>query len=393
MNHQKDIDLRGRRQVVLGLAGLLGTMVSGCATSSTGSSTTQGGETVTVQATVPATPTTTPTPITIPGTTLYVYRNHTINVDDLAWSPDSKYILSISSGTFSQVPGGIPAQIYVWKARTGEPNTAFLGSRTYGIAPVAWSYDGTMIAMSDWPSSGDGSVNTSIYDAHTGKRTGGYTSRNGSIRQLTWSPNSRLLAIAGGCNVNIYNANTEAKVLSYPTPGAQPSNVVAWSPDGNIIASAAAKDGHSLQFWNAHTGAPLYYFSGPKPDVAVWSPNGKMIATGKAFTQSPQVLDSTTGQTLLTCQTNLTTLGESAADARYITWSKPHTITWSPDSKYIAVANDQNQVQIWEVATQKLAYTYTKHSAPVSAVAWSPDGSCIASASYDKTVQIWQALA
>ncbi|HLG75975.1 MAG TPA: hypothetical protein VKX46_06145, partial [Ktedonobacteraceae bacterium] len=293
MNHQRDIDLRGRRQVVLGLAGLLGAMVSGCAESSTDSSTTPGTTATTGQTTVPTTSTATPTPGTMPGTTLYVYRNHTMKVDDLAWSPDSQYILSASSSTVSQVPGGIPAQIYLWKARTGETNTAFtstLNNITPLVTPLAWSSDGTMIALSGQPASGDGSVETSIHDAHTGKRTGGYTSRNGFIRQLTWSPDSHLFAIAGGHDVEICDASTGTKVLSYPTSlsvtdTTHASNVVAWSPDGNVIASAAAQDGHSLQFWNAHTGAPLYYFSGPKPDVAVWSPNGKMIATGKAFTQ------------------------------------------------------------------------------------------------------------
>lgn len=41
-----------------------------------------------------------------------------------------------------------------------------------------------------------------------------------------------------------------------------------------------------------------------------------------------------------------------------------HTVTWSPDGKYIALATDQQQVQIWNVASQKLVYTYHEHTGP-----------------------------
>ncbi|GHO53305.1 hypothetical protein KSB_17800 [Ktedonobacter robiniae] len=189
--------------------------------------------------------------------------------------------------------------------------------------------------------------------------------------------------------MEICDVSTRQKILSYPAPlltQPQLSKVVTWSPDGNTIASAAAKDGHSLQFWNAHTGEPLHYFAGSKPDVAAWSPDDKMVAVGTASTP-PQALDVQTGQVLLTCQTNLVSFGSSLFSSLH-----PHTISWSPDSAYIAVANDQAQVQIWNVAKQQLAYTYTEHRSLVSTVAWSPDGSRIASASYDNTVRVWQAV-
>lgn len=379
---QSDISL-GRRRVVLGLTGLMGVMVTGCSFGGTNTPTSQGTTTATPQMA------TTPTPKVTPGTTLYVYQKHTEQIDDMAWSPDSKYIISASNGIFSQVGKGTPSQVYIWDARTGEPNAIFTTNQ-YSVtpAPLAWSPDGKMIAMWEFPAA-DGTDWVSIWDTQMGKHLGTYETRN-RFSQLAWSPDSSRLAVAGSLDVEICNASTREKVLSYPAslpPGtSQPSNVVAWSPDGKTIASAAAKDGHSLQFWNANTGEPLHYFVGSKPDVAVWSPDGKMIATGNANT-SPQVLDINTGQALLTCQASLVSFGPSP-------WSPvhPHTVSWSPDSKYIAVANDQNQVQIWEVAKQNLAYTYTEHSGPVSAVAWSPDGSRIASASYDKTVRVWQAL-
>lgn len=386
MSTQQDAISLGRRRVVLGLTGLIGVAVTSCSLGGTTSTpvlqkTPVGASQLAI----------TPTPKIAPGTTLYVYQKHTIPLDDVAWSPDSTSIISVGNGVFSQMGNGIPQQSAVWDARTGESNS--VSKAAVGLAPLAWSPDGKMIAMSEYPDAG-GNNDAVIYEAQTGKVMARCSVLNGFLNQLTWSPDSRLLAIAGGDDVEIFNVSSQQKMLAYPSslaPGTfQSSNVVAWSPDGNTIASAAAKNGHSLQFWDAHTGAPLHYFLGSKSYVAAWSPDGKAIVTGNPFTQAPQVLDSSTGQVLLTCQAKLPTLGMPSS--LYGTSPSPHTISWSPDSTSIAVATDQNQVQIWDVATQKLAYTYTGHSGPVSAVAWSPDGSRIASASYDKTVRVWQAL-
>lgn len=382
MHERKDVNLQERRQVVLGLTGLLGVIVTGCSFGNTNVPTLQGATPTTLQAAI------TPTPTIAPGTTLYVYRKHTRQINDIAWSPDSKYIISASNGAFSQVSQGTAAQVYIWNARTGEANAQFASNQySYTPAPLVWSPDGKMIALCEFPDQA-GNNEIGFLDAQTGKFLGTYQTRN-FFNQLAWSPDSSRLAVAGGNDVEICDASTRKKVLSYPVslpPGtSQPSKVVAWSPDGTTIASAAAKEGHSLQFWNASTGEPLHYFIGSKPDVAAWSPDGKMIAIGNT-NKAPQILDVNTGKVLLTCQTNLVSFGTLSFLAAY-----PHSISWSPDSKYIAVANNQNQVQIWGIAQQNLVYTYTKHTASISAVAWSPDGSSIASASYDKTVHVWQA--
>lgn len=383
MTEQNAGNLQDRRQVVLGLTGALGVIVTGCSFGSTNMSTSQGATTATSQAAI------TPTLTIAPGTTLYVYQKHTEQINDIAWSPDSKYIISASNGAFSQVGKGKASQVYIWNARTGESN-ALLTISQYSVtpAPLAWSPNGKMIALCEFPDAAENNW-ISFWDTQTGKHLGTYQTR-GFFNQLAWSPDSSRLAIAGSRDVEICNASTRRKILSYPislpSGTSQSSKVVAWSPDGNTIASAVAKDGHSLQFWNANTGEPLHYFVGSKPDVAVWSPDGRMIATGN-ISKAPQVLDVNTGKTLLMCQTSLVSFGSLTLLAAY-----PHIISWSPDNKYIAVATNQNQVQIWAVAQQNLVYTYTEHTAPVSAVAWAPDGSSIASASYDKTVHIWQAL-
>ncbi|MGH2508589.1 MAG: hypothetical protein ACRDHZ_14490, partial [Ktedonobacteraceae bacterium] len=135
MNKQQFANLQGRRQILLGLTGLVGVMVSGCSFGSTSTQTPQGAPTQSPGAI-------TPTPEVAQGTTLYVYRKHTEQIDDIAWSPNNQYIISASNGTFSQVSEGTPAQLYMWDASTGEPNALFAANpNNVGVtpAPLAWS--------------------------------------------------------------------------------------------------------------------------------------------------------------------------------------------------------------------------------------------------------------
>lgn len=375
MSDQQKLVSYRRRQVLIGL---LGVAMTGCSFGNTGntSNPSSTSQNVTPQIT---TPTATPAPTSAWGATLVVYKSLGTQIQDLVWSPDSKYIATgMSQGT--QV-----SAIRIVDATTGQE----LDQIFNGWPPLAWSPDGKMLASADLP----GSSKVIIASAQTGQALTSFQSTNATIYQLTWSPDTSRLAVAGSEGVEIWNATTGKKVLSYPTSASkliQPSLVVAWSPDGEIIASAAAKNGHSLQFWNARSGQPLYYFPGTSPTVAVWSPDGKKIATGSTRGQSPRVLDSNTGQVLLATQAQLPLLPGLGQTA--VRGALPHAISWSPDNKYIAFADVQNQVQVWHVASKSHIYTYTKHSGPVLAVGWSPSGSYIASSSNDNTMRVWQAL-
>jgi len=74
-------------------------------------------------------------------------------------------------------------------------------------------------------------------------------------------------------------------------------------------------------------------------------------------------------------------------------------LAWSPDGQRLAsIGKEDNTIQIWNISTYQCeanmlrqCLIYTGHTAQIKAIAWSPNGSYIASASDDQTVRIWDA--
>lgn len=393
MSQKRDNISLERRQFLLGMTGLTGLFVTGCALDSTnksGSTATTLVNKATVTTTVNKLTTTVSTVGMPQGHTLLIYKGHTNRVNDLVWSPDSKSIASYSSSYFQDQSSTRNYGVRKWDATSGQDSFIHQTQGTNTLATLAWSPDGTRLAMSDGPAAGVDPL--LLLDAVTGKvLVTGKKLHNSFYFQFVWSPDNSQVAVAGDMDVEIYDARTGESSLTYPanpsSSGNQYSYAVAWSPDGNIIASNALNTGHSTQFWDAHSGNALHYFSGHKASALAWSPNGKLIAIRDSTTVNIQ--NASTGQMIFSLPVALPVVANEIG----LPYGNvhPHSLAWSPDSTAIAIANDQQEVQIWNIVSQKNIYTYKEHSGTVLAVGWSPDGTRIASTGVDKTVRVWQA--
>lgn len=307
-----------------------------------------------------------------------ICRGHANVIRAVAWSPDGQNIASVSDDTTARV----------WNADTGRRIFTYLNHDSEVFA-VAWSPDGQHIASGGW----DHTVQ--VWDAVHNARgvasmlrwlkslasfvgIGGfiYRSHTGQVYAVAWSPDGQDIASAGNDHtVQVWQALTGRNITTY---GGHTNLVLglAWSPDGKHIASGGSD--HSLRIWNVHTGRKVFINRDRSTIVhaIAWSPDGKHIASGNSDAMV-HVWEVSTGRHLLTCHGHTGIV---------------HAVAWSPDGSHIASGSSDTAVHVWQAMTGQAVFAYRGHTDVVHAVAWSPGGQRLASAGSDQTIQVWQAV-
>ncbi|KAF3914645.1 hypothetical protein AA313_de0203084 [Arthrobotrys entomopaga] len=148
---------------------------------------------------------------------------------------------------------------------------------------------------------------------------------------------------------------------------------VAFSPDGQLLASSAAD--HTIRLWDPKTGAPQGTLEGHSDVVrtVAFSPNSQILASGSAD-KTIKLWDPRLGTLYATL--------EGHGD-----WVR--SVAFSPNGQLLVSASSDTTIKVWDPNTNTLHGTLEGHSASVRAVVFSPDGHILASASSDKTVRLW----
>jgi WD40 repeat protein len=259
-------------------------------------------------------------------------------VTSLAWNLDGSQIAT----------GSRDKTIRIWDAKTGE-SLATLDGHEFFVSSVAWSPDGTRLASAASRLSGE----FIIWDVETRQQRTRILTAGGDP-QIHWSPDSRLLTVAGA----IYDANAGDKV-STSDVGGRPR----WSPDGQWLAVPAGNGVAIKTVLGDEARINLTGHSDLVKAVA-WSPDGRFLVTG-GNDNTVKTWDGSTGQEIATLRGHTDEVNE---------------VKWCPDGRQLATVGN-GTVKLWNVPDslqQPTAAFALGFGMMIRCLAWNENGTALA---------------
>ena len=150
------------------------------------------------------------------------------------------------------------------------------------LRAMAWSPDGRRLAT------GDNTGLVRVHDGEDGRVVKSFQTPRRFVHALAWSPNGKLVVTGNAADVNVWDAATGARALSFKND--HPVSAIAWSPDGTRLAAGSI---WSLRLWDARSGKPGPEFPGMSDSLG-WSREGGLLASKNDMTV--RLIDASTEQ-------------------------------------------------------------------------------------------------
>ena len=265
------------------------------------------------------------------------------NITEIALSSDGNLLVTVTADTFFQDGNDtIRNVVKVYNIQKAYTVPVSPGEVRGTVSALAWSPDNTHLAIGfDY-----GSI--TIWNTSNGAEENTYTTATGQLENIAWSPDGKLIAVAGLDGVlSIISATDGSVVSSYDGNSVNESSFLSWSPDSTRIVApyffmGSQSPTGTFQVWDVQSSKTLRTFSELDVLQVAWSPNGNVIAT-LSVNSVLTLYDASNGQSIksfLTESWNTVPAGS--------TW--PVQLLWSSDSQYLALdMGGPSNGQIWNV--------------------------------------------
>jgi WD40 repeat protein len=313
------------------------------------------------------------------------FRAHQDAVLSVAFSPDGKTLAS----------RGGDLTVRLWHVATGKERRQiafaagkglFLGAdpRSMGLGPsVAFSPDGKSLAALGDITSGVYPNQVHVWDLASGVKLLDLGEPSGRALSVAFSPDGQTVVSCGDEGVYLWSATSGQQVSLFDRLGGAPkgewldaATCASFSPDGRTVAAA----GSMIRFWDRASGKPVREIADPQGGLGIrfvaYSRNGQILATcGGARGDVIRLWEAITGAPILQIRSDGGQLG---------------SVAFSPDGRALASGGSLDKtVRVWSIFTGEQLAKFEGHLGAVNSVAFSPDGQLLASGSADTTVLLW----
>ncbi len=298
-------------------------------------------------------------------------HNHVVS--DLAWSPDSSRLATISADQ----------RMFVWSASDWTKQLSIEPAHDGEARALAWSSDGKALV-----SGGDDGI-VKLWNAESGELLVERRGHFGPVHAVSW------LAKTG----QMFSASADGTAKLWSAEGQQDfvelggRSRLAWDPDGSLLAIRPLLREETNESAEVATQRPCLRVMDPYAqrvlyelvniDTSIWCidwSNTGHIAAG-ASGGNVHVWD--------TNNNNLTVL-QSIHEEQVRPENQVRTVAWSPDSRLLARTGADNNVVIWDVPAGQQVRTLTGHREWINSAAWSPDGKWLATVDFAQQVKVWE---
>lgn len=224
-----------------------------------------------------------------------------------------------------------------------------------------------------------------IWDTKTGKMLFDLPDLYPSPFSVTWSPNNKRIAAAGGDNIiRLWCVDRSSKPECQPgsfltqfSAGRGPLLSIAWNI--HDVLATSSQEGLGLRTWDMRKDyeALAAIPWGDSTQIA-WNPSGNRLAmagSGGLFTIAADLVNDRA----------TTYLSDQRIGSGINSWA----VAWSPNGERIALGTVEGSIYLFDFATKDQIVALTGQTGTIHALAWNPDSVQLASASADGTIYIW----